>query len=109
MRSIRHFGFEGWLPRRAAPLTAIGLWVAGFALGGASAWRMQHPITVTDERRETPTSFAAPAPGMSCDNAPTDTPADTAESEDAVLIPEDVIVGRKTPIIGITQMQRQNP
>jgi hypothetical protein len=109
MRSTNHFGFEEWLPRRAALLTGVGLWTAGFALAGASAWRMQPPIASADEMRETSTATAAATPGLTCDNAPTDTPVDTAESEGALLIPEDLIVGRNTPLIGITQMQRQNP
>jgi hypothetical protein len=109
MRPAKHFGFEEWLRRRAALLTTVGLWTAGFALAGASAWRMQHSITGSDEMRETPTLTAAATPGMSCDNASTDTLADTVDLEGALFIPEDLVVGRKTPLIGITQMQRQNP
>jgi hypothetical protein len=103
MRSGTQFGFEDWLPRRAALLTALGVWTAGFALAGASAWRMQHP-TGTDEMNETFSSAAATS-CASCDNAPSDAPADTTESKGVVFMPEDGIVARATPRIG-AQLQK---
>ncbi len=95
MNSGTQFGFEEWLPRRAALLTALGIWAAGFALSGATAWRMQHPTAGTDEMNEARTSAVA---------MPNEAPADIAESEQAVFVPEDVVtmpqdmvVGRKRP------------
>jgi len=105
MRSGTQFGFEEWLPRRAALLTALGVWAAGFALAGASAWRMQHPAGRTYEMSEAPSSVAATS-AASCDNPPSGTPADTTESEGAVFMPEDGLVGRATPRTGATQLQK---
>jgi hypothetical protein len=103
VNSGTQFGFEEWLPRRAALLTALGIWVAGFALAGATAWRMQHPTAGTDEM-EVRTSAVA---------MPNEAPTDIAESEEAVLpedavtMPQDVVVGRRTPPrTGVTLMQR---
>ncbi len=100
MNSGTQFGFEEWLPRRAALLTALGIWVAGFALAGATAWRMQHPTAGTDEMNKTRTSAVA---------MPNETPVDVAESEKAVFVPEDVVtmpqgmvVGRSRPRTHVT-------
>jgi hypothetical protein len=101
MGSAHQFGFEEWLPRRAALLTGLGLWVTGFALAGASAWSMQHRATHTDEMGETPVSSAA----IVCDEMPSETPAETAAPQGAVFMPADLVVGRKTPTTGVTQMQ----
>src|SRR5579862_9796811 len=101
MYSRRQSGFEEWLRRRADLVTALGLWAAGFVVAGASLWRMQHPNSDTYEMRAMSTSIAEASPDMCLDNASTD----TAESEGAVFVPEDVIVARKTPVIGATQMQ----
>ncbi len=32
--------FEHWLPRRAALQAGLWIWVAGFAVAGATAWRL---------------------------------------------------------------------
>jgi len=50
---------------------------------------------------ETPVSSAA----IVCDEMPSKTPADNAESQGAVFMPADLVVGRKTPTTGTTQMQ----
>lgn len=34
--------FERWLPRRATLEIALGIWVAGFVVAGATSWRMHH-------------------------------------------------------------------
>ncbi len=88
MRSETKLGLGGWFPQRAAVLTALGLWTAGFALGGASAWRMHDASAATDDGNE-PSSGAAVALR--------ETPADTAEPEGEIFMPLDVIVGRDTP------------
>jgi hypothetical protein len=97
-----HLGLDEWLPQRAALLTALGMWAGGFALAGASAWRMQHSIADTAAMNET--TSAATTLG-NCDTASTDAPADIAESEGAVFMPSDVLVGRRTPMTGATLMQ----
>ena len=106
MRSETQLGFEEWLPRRAALLTALGMWVAGFVLAGASAWRIQDQSRWTDEANQSATSPAA-TPNTSCDNPTSDMAADTAEPQGgAVFMPGDVVVGRRTPGTGVTQMQK---
>jgi hypothetical protein len=90
-------GFEEWLPRRTALLTALAIWVIGLALAGASAWRMQHPAVRAYETNEAPTPAVA---------TPDEAPAETTESEGAVLLPEDLVVGRRTPTTGVTQLQK---
>jgi hypothetical protein len=95
MRSETQLGWEGWLPQRAAVVTALGLWMAGFALGGASAWRMHRASAVTDDGNES--SGWAEA-------APRETPADNADQEVTLFMPVDVIVGRDAP--GAMMMQK---
>jgi hypothetical protein len=100
MDSGHKFGFEEWLSRRAALLTGLGMWVAGFALAGASGWRMQHRAARTDEMGETRVSGSA----IFCDEVSGDTPG-TAEVEGAVFMPADLVVGRKAPTVAMTQTQ----
>jgi hypothetical protein len=91
-------GLQGWFSQRAAVLTALGLWTAGFALAGASAWRMQHDASAaTDDGDEASSGVEA---------ARLETPADTAEPEGAIFMPLDVIVGRDTPALGAVLMQK---
>jgi hypothetical protein len=97
MRSETQLGLEGWFPQRAAVLTALGLWTAGFALGGASAWRMHHASAATDDGNE-PSSWA--------EAAPRETPTDTAEPQGTLFMPVDVIVGGNTPATGAMLMQK---
>jgi hypothetical protein len=101
MQPRTQIGVDEWLSQRAALLTAVGMWAAGFALAGASAWRTQHPAAGTLEMDETPTAAAA-TQDTSCDDPPTD----TAEAQGAVFLPGDVVVGRRTPTIGVTEMQK---
>jgi hypothetical protein len=103
MRYEMQLGLEEWLPQRAALLTAIGMWAGGFALAGASAWRIQHPTAGTNAMNENTSAVATQG---NCDNASTDAPADTAESEGAVFMPGDMVVGRRTPRTGVTAMQK---
>lgn len=77
MRTETQFGSEGWFPQRAAVLTALGLWTAGFALGGASAWRMHDASAATDDGNE---------PSSGAEAAQRETPADTAEPEVAMVL-----------------------
>jgi hypothetical protein len=88
--------FEQWLPRRAALQIALGIWAAGFVVAGATAWRMHHP-----------TGGAYDTTGTASDvvKTPTEATSDSAES-DRVLMPIDVIVGLRTPKIGVALRQK---
>jgi hypothetical protein len=88
---------DEWLPRRGALLTALGLWVAGLALGGASLWRMQHATAEIPERTE----------GLASESeTPTGALDDTAEPDAVMSMPRDVIVAHRTPRHhGVTLMQ----
>jgi hypothetical protein len=89
---------DEWFPRRGALLTALGVWVAGFALGGASLWRMQHASAgIPEERTEGFISESEPA---------TEALDDTAEPDAVMSMPRDVIVAHRTPRHhGVTLMQ----
>ncbi len=88
--------FERWLPRPAALRLALGIWVAGFVVAGATAWRMHHP---TEGNYETAgTTFDVVG-------APTEAASDSAES-DRVLMPIDVIVGLRRTKIGVALRQK---
>jgi hypothetical protein len=80
--------FEQWLPARPVRLLALGIWLAAFALAGATAWRMHHETVGIEE-----TNGSA---------VPVTDPADKG----AVLMPEDAIVGVRTPRLGVTQAQK---
>jgi len=97
MRSETQLGLEGWFPQRAAVLTALGLWMAGFALGGASAWHLHAAPAATDDGDE---------PSSGAEAALRETPAETAEPEGVVFMPLDLIVGRETPAPGAVLMQK---
>ena len=85
--------FEQWLPRRAALQVALGIWVAGFAVAGASAWIMHHHAVGTDETKGTAAEIETP-------------PIEIPEPERAVNIPIDVIVGIRTPKSGVAMGQK---
>jgi hypothetical protein len=97
MTSGTEFGRDEWLPRRNALLTALGIWVAGFALGGASLWRMQHATAGISERTE----------GLTFESeTPTEAFDDTPEPDAVMSMPRDVIVAHRTPKHhGVTLMQ----
>jgi hypothetical protein len=89
MSSTTYSEFEDWLPRPAAFGLALGLWITGFAVAGAAAWRMDG---------------AAPEP-----TAPTATTrggVDSTTSGTVIVIPEDVVVGRRRPAAGVTMKQK---
>ena len=96
MRSETQLGFEGWFAQHAAVLTALGLWTAGLALGGASVWRVHEASAATDESSEASSGDEA---------APGETSAGSADREDTIFMPMDVIVGRNTaaPVAALTQ------
>jgi hypothetical protein len=83
--------FEQWLPARPALLAALGIWLAAFALAGATAWRMQYTTVGTEETN----GSAVPVPV-----------ADPADFKGAVLMPEDAIVGVRMPRIGVMLSQK---
>ena len=88
--------FEKWLPRRAALQLALGIWVAGFVVAGATAWRMHHP-----------TGGAGDTAGTASDVVGTSTEAASDGTEsDRVLMPVDAIVGQRTPKIGVALRQK---
>jgi hypothetical protein len=90
--------FEKWLPRRATLQVVIGIWVAGFAVAGASMWRMDHQTARTDEMRVTSPEVAG---------APTEAISDMARSERSLVMPVDLIVGHRTPRIGVALSQKR--
>jgi hypothetical protein len=90
--------FEKWLPRRATLQVVIGIWVAGFTVAGATVWRMDHPTARTDETRVISPAVAA---------APTEAVSDMAGSESPLFMPVDMIVGHRTPRIGVTLRQKR--
>ena len=89
--------FEKWLPRRATLQVVIGIWVAGFAVAGATVWRMDHPTARTDETRVISPEVAAATEAVS----------DMAESESALFMPVDVIVGHRAPRMGVALRQKR--
>ena|SRR5579859_4954640 len=90
--------FEKWLPRRATLQVVVGIWVAGFAVAGATAWRMDHRTARTDETRVTSPEVAA---------APTEAVSDIAASERPLSMPVDMIVGHRMPRIGVALSQKR--
>jgi hypothetical protein len=81
--------------RRTGLLVALGIWMAGFALTGAVAWRMDHPRGGIPATESTSSSTeATPTEG-------TETPA-----PGAAFMPEDTVVGRRMPRDNATMMQR---
>jgi hypothetical protein len=75
--------FEKWLPRRATLLVVIGIWVAAFAVAGATVWRMDHPTARTDE-----------------------TKVIDMGSESLLFTRVDTIVGHRAPRIGVALRQK---
>jgi hypothetical protein len=100
--------FEKWLPRRATLQVVIGIWVAGFAVAGATVWRMdprtagssdrRHQTARTDETRVISPEVAA---------APTEAVSDMAGSESPLFMPVDVIVGHRAPRMGVALRQKR--
>ena len=90
--------FEKWLPRRATLQVVIGIWVAGFAVAGATVWRMDRPTARRDETRVISPEIAA---------APTEAVSDMAGSERPISMPADLIVGHRTPRIGVALRQKR--
>jgi hypothetical protein len=89
---------EKWLSRRATLQVVIGIWMAGFAVAGATVWRMDHPTARTDETRVISPEIAA---------APTEAVSDMAGSETPIFMPVDVIVAHRTPRIGVALRQKR--
>jgi hypothetical protein len=89
--------FEKWLPRRSALQAAFGIWAAGFAVAGATAWCMHHQTASTDETKGTAVEVAA---------TPTEISSGNPASEGAVQMPIDVIVGLRKPKIGVALSQK---
>jgi hypothetical protein len=87
--------FEKWLPRRSTLQIALGIWIVGFVVAGATAWRMHHPTAVSYETAGTSVDVEPPPEAAS----------DSPESE-RVLMPIDVIVGLRTPKIGVAASQK---
>src|SRR5258708_32822018 len=97
MRSETQLGFGEWLPRRAALLAALAMWVTGFVLAGASVWRIQDQPRWTDEMNQSATASAA-RPDTSGDNPTSDIAAATAEPEGgAGRMPRALVDGRRPP------------
>jgi hypothetical protein len=90
--------FEKWLPQRAALQVVIGIWVVGFAVAAATVWRMDHPTARTDEAKVTAAEVVGP---------PTEAVSDIAGSERPLFMPVDLIVGHRTPSIGVALRQKR--
>jgi hypothetical protein len=113
-------GFDEWPMRRAALRMGVCLWVLGFALGGAAAWRLHSVSSAPNEAIQTETFGRAPVMSDApCTVAATDSQDnnDMATAEDLspsgalafageVFMPEDTVVGRRQPFLGATQMQK---
>jgi hypothetical protein len=87
-----------FVPRRATLRAVIGIWVAGLAVAGATVWRMDHQTARTRETRVTVPEVAA---------APTEALPDMSGSEIPLYMPVDLIVGHRTPRIGVTLRQKR--
>ena len=92
MHPATHLGLGEWAPSRAAMVTALGLWTAGFALAGASAWRMHRAVVANWDN------------SASSSAAPSEAPTEAVEQDGVVYMPEDVIVAG-TPARGVTMAQ----
>jgi hypothetical protein len=88
--------FEKWLPRRVSLKVALGIWVAGFVVAGATAWRMDHPTAGPHE---------ATRVAVDVEPAPPEAASESAESE-RVVMPVDEIVGIRTPKVGVALRQK---
>jgi hypothetical protein len=84
-----YFGLEEWWPRRETIATGLVTWAAGGVLAVAVAWCLRTATVRTDAMPETAISVSTP---------PTEVAADTAGTAKALLMPEDVLVGRRTSI-----------
>jgi hypothetical protein len=89
--------FEQWLPPRPTLRAALGIWLAAFALAGATAWRMHHVTVGTEETIGSAVPIAV---------TPTEAVTDAADPNGAVFMPEDSIVGLRTPRVGVTASQK---
>jgi hypothetical protein len=90
--------------RRAQIVAALGLWVAGAALGATVAWRMAHPprhhaadgMTQTSEQTEPVSTMDWSIDGT----------GDAVEIDGALVMPEDVIVSHRPVRAGVAVMQK---
>ncbi len=90
---MRTLGVEQSSPRRTALLATLGIWIAGLALAGATAWRMQHPTVYGANETVTATR-----PEASADT-------DNGEADGVLLMPADSLVGQRSSKTGVTLMQ----
>jgi|HubBroStandDraft_5_1064220.scaffolds.fasta_scaffold219874_2 hypothetical protein len=96
MNTGAQIGFEDWLSRRATLRVAVGLWVAGVVLAGASALHMNHE-GAGRESNEAPASGTAISSGAA--------PAAT-ESDGVLVMPLDTVVVHEAPVTGVTLKQK---
>ena len=96
MNTGAQIGFEDWLSRRATLQVAVGLWVAGVALAGAAALRMNHD-GAGRASDEAPTWATAISRGAAA--APT-------ESDGVLVMPVDTVVAHEAPGTGVTLKQK---
>jgi hypothetical protein len=97
MNAATQIGFDELMPRRAGLLLALGIWMAGFALTGAVAWRMQHHGSVRAMNVQAATS----APQAAQTDAYEDSPEPGAS-----FMPEDTVVAHRVPRGSATMMQK---
>jgi len=96
MRSGTYFGLGEWLPRREIIGTGLVTWAAGGVLVIAVAWCLSTSTARTGATPEAAIPFSKPPP------LPTEVAVDTAETAEDLLMPEDVLVGRRAPTDGVT-------
>ncbi len=88
--------FEKWLPRRDTLKVALGIWLAGLVVAGATAWRMHHRTAGAEDTRDNAAEVAST----------TEVATATAESATTVFMPIDVVRGLRTPRVGVALSQK---
>ncbi|HEX4445961.1 MAG TPA: hypothetical protein VH044_04470 [Polyangiaceae bacterium] len=99
MNAATPIGFDEWMPRRAGLLLALGIWMAGFALTGAVAWRMHHQDVVG----------AADGRATSAQQAVQADPDDDKAEPGTSFMPEDTVVAHRSQHGDSTMMQGPKP
>src|ERR1700677_3896764 len=96
MRSGTYFGLGEWLPRREIIGTGLVTWAAGGVLVVAVAWCLSTSTARTGAMPETTIPVSMPP------TLPMEVAVDTAETGKTLLMPEDVLVGRRATTGSVT-------
>jgi hypothetical protein len=95
MNSTTYSEFEDWLPRPSALKLALVLWMAGLALAVGVGARMHS--TAHEPASAFTSSSGIERYGVA---------VDSTGSASVVVLPEDVVVGHRTPSVGVTLKQK---